>query len=314
MDIKKFFVLFLFIVIPTCILSQQQYSLLSLMINDAGDVALDVRKDYLTEKNGIIYDSTGEPCDGFHTDYYDKEKRKMRVTGRFRNGLPTGTVRGYHENGVIKFSYIPYGKKYKYFGRKYNYCLYKEYSENGSCIRYTDDIKGVERKYNVDGSLISVLYYLRKRSGLTHYEDYYAGGKKKTVISDGNKFDYDENGRLRRFWTRKSEKYDKKIRTMAATFYFEEYDVMGDVSRTGRFYTNLYEHDQWLHISPEFPKSIDCVPSQDYREILFPRLGLKDLYRWDYANNKTIITRYKQQGKSWVETERRTLPRLTSNE
>ena len=314
MDIKKFLILSLFIVFSLHLSSQQHYNLLSLMINDVTGIAPGVRKNFLMEKDGIIYDNTGKPCDGFHTDYYDIEKSKVRITGRFRKGLPTDMVRGYYENGNIKFRYTPFNRKYKFSGRRYNYCLYKEYDENGICLRYTDDKKGVERKYNADGSLISVLYYFRKGSELIHFEEYYADNKKKTVISDGNKFDYDENGRLRRYWVRKSEKYDKRSGSMAATFYFEEYDVTGDVSRTGRFYTNLYEYDQWLHINPEFPESIDHVPSQDFKEILFPRLGLKDLYRWDYINNKTIITRYKQQGKAWVETERKTLPRLISND
>ena len=284
------------------------------MINETGDVAPDIRKNYLTEKDGIIYDNAGDPCNGFHTDYYDKEKTKVRITGRFKKGLPVDMVRGYFENGVIKFRYAPYNKSYKYCGRRYNYCSYKEYDESGICLIYMDDKKGMERKYNADGSLFSVLYYFRKSSELIHYEEYYKDKKKKTVIYDKKKFDYDENGRLRRYWERKSEKYDKKSGIMAATFYFEEYDVSGDVSRLGRFYTNLYDHDRWLHITPEFPESIDRVPLQDFKEVLFPQLGLKDLYRWDYANNKTIITRYKQQGKAWVETERKSLPRLTSND
>ena len=294
--------------------SQQYYSLLSLMINDTEGVMSGVTKCCMTEKGGVVYDVNGKPCNGFYTDYYDEDKKNVRVSGRFKNGLPVGMVRGYYKSGTVKFRYVPYKKKYKYYGQKYNYCLYKEYDESGNCIRYTDDTRGVEKRYDANGSLLSVLYYSRKGSELKHYEEYCIEGRKIVEISDGNRFDYDESGQLRRHWVRKSEKYDNKSRMMAATFYFKEYDVSGDISRSGRFYTNLYEHDRWLHISPEFPISIEHVSSQDFKEIVYPRLGIKDVYRWNYVNNKTIIIRYKQRGSAWIETERKTLPRLRSNE
>ena len=289
MNLRKLFVLSLLIVIPVCISSQQYYSLLSLMINDVGDAVPDIYENFFTEKDGIVYDNTGIPCEGFQTDYYDKEKSKVRITGHFKKGLPTEMVKGFYESGVIKFRYTPYNKKYKYYGRRYNYSLFREYDENGICRRYTDDIKGIEKKYNSYGCLISVMNYSRKRSKLINYEGYSAGNIKITAITGGNKYDYDESGRVRRYWERKSEKYDKKSGTLAATFYIEEYDVTGDISRTGRFYTDLYEYDQLLHIPPEYPESIESIPLQDFKEITNHQLGIKDVYKWDYANNKTII-------------------------
>ena len=310
MNVLKYFFLLLFIISPVCLFSQQQHnSLLGLMINNTEGLDSDMAGNFMTEENGIVYDYSGKPCHGYQVDYYDKDKNKIRISGRFKKGVPVDVVKGYYENGVIKFKYYPFKKKYKYRGRKYNYCLYSEYDENGNCIRYIDDMKGVERRYGSDGSLHSVLYYRRKASEVVHYEEYYPGNKKKTVISGGNKYDYDENGCLRRHWVRKSERHNKKYGTMSATIYFEEYDVSGNISRIGRLYTNLYEHDQWLHISPEFPASINSVPTQDFKEITYPRLNMKDVYKWDYSNNRTIITRYALKGKVWVEIERKSLSR-----
>ena len=235
---------------------------------------------------------------------------KLKISGEFKNGKPVGEVKGYYEDGSVKFSYAPYKKKYKYSGQKYNYCLYKEFDEQGNIIRHIDDKKGFERRNRQDGSLVSVLYYSRKRSIAKYYVNYFPYNKMKTVIVKGNKYEYDENGRLRRHWVRKSERHHKKHETMAATFYFVEYDVTGDISRTGRFYTNLYEHDHWLHISPEFPVYFDSIPLQDFKEIINHQLGIKDVYKWDFANNKTIITRYRQQGDIWIETERKSVPRV----
>ena len=100
---------------------------------------------------------------------------------------------------------------------------------------------------------------------------------------------------------------------MSATFYFVEYDILDKISATGRFYTNLYEHDYWLHVTPEFPVDMDSVPIQDFKEIINHQAGLKNVFKWDYANNKTIITTYKQQGDIWIETERKSVPRVNTN-
>lgn len=99
---------------------------------------------------------------------------------------------------------------------------------------------------------------------------------------------------------------------MSATFYFEEYDVSGEVSKKGRFYSNLYDHNRWYHIIPEFPVGIEMVPVQDFREVVYPVLNIKDVYRWDYVNKKTIITRYEQQGDTWSESKSKSksLPRI----
>ena len=304
----KCFFLFLFITIPACLLSQQQYSLLGMMINDDG-LASGMERHFLTEKNGLIYDHNGDLCNGNHVDYYDSDKKKVRISGRFKKGVPVDTIKGYYENGVVKFNYLPFEKKYKYKGVRYNYCRYREYDERGFCVRSTDDMNGIERRYHMDGRLFSVLHYYRKKSKVIYYEEYHPDNKKKTIVSNSNRYDYDENERIRRHWVRKSERYNKRYGTMSATFNFEEYDVLGNVTKIGRFYTNLYEHDQWLHISPEFPVSIDSVPVQDFKEITYPHLNMKDVYRWDYANNRTIIIRYTLKNEAWVEVERLGLPR-----
>lgn len=223
--------------------------------------------------------------------------------------MPVDTIKEYYENGILKSLYYPYRRKYKYCGRKYNYCLYIEYDEQGNRIRYTNDKDGIERKYGSDGALISVLYYCRRESNVKYFLQNFPGSKMKSIITGGNRYDYDENERLRRHWVRKSARYDKKYGALSASFYFEEYDVAGNISRIGRFYSNLYEHAQWLRISPEFPVAIDSVPVQDFKEIIYPRLNLKDVYKWDYVNNKTIIMRYEPRGEVWVEIERKILPR-----
>ena len=312
MNIIKCFTLLCFLFTTVC-LSSQQHGLLLSAIDDTNSQVSDGSGVHILVIDDVIYSCDGELCEGIQTDYYDAAKTKIRITGKFKNGVPVDEVKGYYKSGALKFSYIPYKKSYKYGGRKYKYCLYMEYNEQGNCIRYTDDLNGIEKKNRDDGSLISVLYYNRKKSAVRYYTEYYSDDRKKTIISNGNKYDYDEGGRLRRHWVRKSEKYNTKYGTMAATFYFVEYDIYENISATGRFYTNLYEHDQWLHVAPEFPVSLDSVPLQDFKEIINHQAGMKDVYIWDYANNKTIITTYKRQGDIWLEAERKGVPRIITN-
>ncbi|MDR2914821.1 MAG: hypothetical protein LBV74_08335 [Tannerella sp.] len=309
MNITKYLILFFLTSVSIFISSQEQQGNFDILLNSAGIQETDLDGGFRVVKNDMTYDCQGKPCEGFQTDYYNSDETKIRITGRFKEGMPVDTIKEYYENGILKSLYYPYKRKYKYCGRKYNYCLYIEYDEQGNCIRYTNDKEGIERKYRSDGALISVMYYCRRRSNLKYFVQNFPGSKMKSIITKGNKYDYDENERLRRHWVRKSAKYDKKSGVLSATFYFEEYDVAGNLSRIGRFYSNLYEHDQWLRVSPEFPVEMDSVPVQDFKEIIYPRLNLKDVYRWDYINNKTIIERYEQKGEVWVEIERKSLPR-----
>ena len=312
MNIIKCFTLLLFIFTSVC-LSSQQRGLLQSAINNTNCQVSDTTGVYIIVVDDVIYSCGGDLCEGIQTDYYDEAKTKIRITGKFKNGMPIDEIKGYFKSGAQKFSYIPYKKTYKYGGRKYKYCLYTEFDEQGNCIRYTDDKNGIEKKNREDGSLISVLYYNRKKSTVIYYREYYSDNTKKTIITNGNKYDYDEEGRLRRHWVRKSEKYNEKYGTMSATFYFVEYDIHENISTTGRFYTNLFEHDHWLHVAPEFPMSIDSVPLQDFKEKINHQTGIKDVFRWDYANNKTINTSYKQQGDIWLEIERKSMPRINTN-
>ena len=309
MNIVKCFILIVFISISVC-LSSQKHGILRSVVNDTENLSDNVEGYITVKEDGAIYNCGGKPCEGLQYDYYDEKESKVKISGKFKNGKPVGEVKGYYENGSVKFSYIPHKKKYKYLGQKYNYCSYKEFDEHGNCTRHIDDKKGLESRYREDGSLASALYYYRKRSSVKYYVDYFPDNKKKTVIAKDNKYEYDESGRLRRHWMRKSERHHKKHGTMAATFYFVEYDVTENISRTGRFYTNLYEHDHWLHVSPEFPACFDSVPLQDFKEIVNHQLGIKDVHKWDFANNKTIITRYRQQGDIWIEMERKSVPRV----
>ncbi len=309
MNITKYLILILFLLAPISISSQEQQENYNAFIDSA-----DVQKGSLDEggrivKNDLIYSCSNEPCEGFRTDYYDDEENKIRMTGYFKEGMPIDTIKEYYENGILKSMYYPYKRKYKHCGRKYNYCLYIEYDDQGNCTRYTNDKKGIERKYRSDGALISVMYYCRRKSRVKYHVQNYPGRRMKSVITKGHRYDYDDNERLRRHWVRKSAKYDKEAEALSVAFYFEEYDVMGNVSKIGRLYSNLYEHDQWLHVFPEFPAAMDSVPAQDFKEITYPRLNLKDVYRWDFLNNKTIIERYELQGAIWVEIERKSLPR-----
>lgn len=313
MNITKCFILFVLILTATSISSQRQQGQLD-FFSDSFDVRVGGQeKESVIRQNDRICFCSGEPCNGVQTNYYDKEKSRIRTTGRFKNGIPVDTIKEFYENGTLKSLYYPYKRKYKYCGHTYNYCLYIAYDEQGNCIRYTNDKKGIERKYRSDGALISVMYYCRKRSNVRYYVENFPGSKRKSIITKGNKYDYDENERLRRHWVRKSAKYDKKSGILSATFYYEEYDVQGNVSSIGRFYSNLYEHDRWLHIAPEFPANMESVAEQDFKEIMYPRLNLKDVYKWDYANNRTIITRYERKGRAWVEAERKSLPRVINN-
>ena len=307
----KSLIIILFLLASMNMFSQQVHGLHGFIIDISEGLSDDVEKFSLV-KNGEKYYCGGNPCNGIYTDYYDKDKSVVRMTGKFKKGIPVDTIKGYFENGIVKYIYYPYKKKHKYGGRMYNYCLYIEYDKNGNCLRFTDDIKGIERKFNTDRSLLYTLKYNRKKNIAKYYKEYYPENMRKTVIIDGNKYEYGEDGSLKRHLFRKSEKYSKKYGTMSATFYFEEYDVMGNVSKSGRFYTNLYEHDQWLHIFPEFPVSLDSVSIHDFKEIIYPMLNARDVYKWDYYNNKTIITRYVQQGDVWVETETRFISRVTN--
>ena len=312
MNIKKYYILILFLFISMFLSSQRQHGVLSSIIDDTDDCTI-AMENFTIVKNGSTYYCDGKLCEGVQTDYYDKEKSKVRLKGMFKKGKPVGEVKEYYENGVVKYIYSPYNRKYKYGGQKYNYCKYVEYDELGECIRIIDDKKEEEERYGSGGVLLSKLSYNRKHSSVKYYIGYFPDSKKKTVITKGNRFDYDEGESLKRHWVRKSERYNKKYGILSGTFYFVEYDVSGNISKTGRFYSNLYEHDQWLHISPEFPADIDLVAHQDFKEIEYIQLKIKDVYRWDYANKKTIITRYKLQGDTWIETDRRSMPRIESD-
>ena len=240
---------------------------------------------------------------------FSQERPEPLHVSLLKKGTPRDTIREYYENGTLKSLYFPYKKTYRYRGNKYNYCLYIAYDEQGNKVRYTDDRIGYEQKFAPNGDLISYMIYNRRKSTLKYFIEFFPASTKKMVITRGNKYDYDENERLRRLWVRKSVRHDRKFDAMVASFYFEEFDVFGDVSKSGRFYSNLYEHDQWLHIAPEFPAAIDSVPIQDFKEIDYPRFNVKEVYKWDFADNKTIISRFEQQGDRWNNIRRRTFPR-----
>ena len=85
--------------------------------------------------------------------------------------------------------------------------------------------------------------------------------------------------------------------------------IIGKISKYGRFYSGVYDLDLWLHLRPEFPAEIDAVPQQDFKEIYYPPLNLKETYKWDYVNNKTIVTRFELLNDKWKERHRRFYPR-----
>ena len=312
MNIMKSVVSCFFILIPVCLYAGRPEMLSGLTSFSCYNQHPDTLKSFMIVKDDFFYTCSGEPCEGFAVDYYDEGQMNIRMSGKFERGFPVDTVKEYYQNRVLKSLYYPYKKNYKFSGHKYKYGLLMEFDEQGNCIRYRDDNKGMERIYRPDKSLESVLYYCRKRNELKYYVEYYPDGVKRTIVTNANKYDYDETGRLRRHWVRKSERYNKKYGTMSATFYFEEYNVSGEVSKKGRFYSNLYDHDRWYHIFPEFPAGIEMVPVQDFREVVYPVLNIKDVYRWDYVNRKTIVTRYEQQGDVWSESKSKSksLPRI----
>jgi len=244
---------------------------------------------------------------------FSQKQTDKRILEQFHEGMATDTVRIHDENGALQSLYYPYKKTYRYRGNKYRYCLFETYDEKGTCLRHMDDQIGFEKKFNANGDFIYYMIYNRKKSKLNYYIEFYPGSTKKTVITKGNRYDYDEKERLRRHWVRKGIRFDKKIGEKVATFYFEEYDVTGAISRSGRFYTQLAEQDDWMKITPEFPTALDFVPMQDFKEIVYPQLNARDVYRWDYSENKTIITRYEQQGESWIKNQRRTFPQFSKH-
>ena len=244
---------------------------------------------------------------------FSQERPEQRMTGLFKKGMPADTIKEYYDSGALKSLYYPYKKTYKYEGRKYNYCLYLGYEENGICVRHTDDRIGYEQKFDPNGDLISYMIYNRKKSKVNYYIEFYPQSTKKMVITRGNRYDYDSMERLRRHWVRKKLRSDNKFGDNVSVFYFEEYNVLGDVTKSGRFYTSLYEQDPWVQLAPEFPTDLDSVPMQDFKEIAYPQWNLKEVYKWDYSKNRTIITRYEQQGDSWTKIRRRTFPRKSTN-
>jgi len=244
---------------------------------------------------------------------FAQELPDQRITGLFKQGIPADAVLTYYENGVLKSLYYPYKKKYRHNGKRLNYGLYIAYDRNGNYIMYADDRIGYKQKSEANGDMISYMTYNRKKSLLIGYVDYFPGNIKKTVITNRNRYDYDENERLRRHWVRNSIRYDKTIGSMAASFYFEEYDVSGNIARSGRFYTPLHEYDTLLHISTGFPSTLESVPVHDFKEIVYPQLNLKDVFKWDYANNKTQVTRLERQGDGWIEIRKESFPRQAGN-
>ena len=233
----------------------------------------------------------------------------QQVMDLSKEGISADTIKEYYGSGTLKSLYFPYKKTYKYKGEKYHYCLFVTYDENGKCTRHTDDKIGYEQKFDANGDLISYMIYDRRKSKLNYYIEFFPKSTKRKVITNGNRYDYDENERLRCHWMRKSMRNDKKFGDRVASFYFEVYDVAGEISKNGRFYTQLYDQDQWIQLAPEFPDDLDSVPIQDFKEIVYPQLFEKEVYRWEYIENKTILTRYEQQGDSWAKIRRKTLPR-----
>ena len=244
---------------------------------------------------------------------FSQERSVEPLSGLLKKGVSGDTIREYYENGALKTLCYTYKKKYKYKGDTYYCCLYVLYDENGNQVRRMDDMIGYDQIFAMNGDVISYQIYNRKKSKSKYFIEYFPGGTKKTVISKGNRYDFDENERLRRQWVRKNIRRDKKFGTMIATIYFEEYSVKGDISKSGRFYTNLYNNDPWLQLAPEFPADIDSVPLQDFKEIVYPQLGLKEVYRWNLAENKTIVSQFEQKGDSWSKIRRRTFQRKKMN-
>ena len=244
---------------------------------------------------------------------FSQESSVETLSGLLKKGTPGDTIREYYESGVLKTLSYTYKKKYKYKDEKYYYCLFEAYDENGNQIRRMDDMIGYDQIFATNGDVISYQIYNRRKSKLKYFIEYFQGSTKKTVITKGNRYDFDEKERLRRQWVRKNIRRDKQFDTMIATIYFEEYDVMGEISKSGRFYTSLYENDPWLQLTPEFPVDIDSVPLQDFKEIFFPQLGLKEIYRWNLAENKTVVSQFEQQGDSWSKIRRRTFRRKKLN-
>ncbi len=238
-----------------------------------------------------------------------QELPDRRIATLFADGIPKEALLEYYESGTLKTLYYPYKKKYKHNGLTYNYGLYIDYYRNGNYLRYTDDRIGFEQTFEATGELTSYLIYNRKKNKLTGYVEFFPGKSKKTVISNGKRLEYDENERLKRSIEQKSIRYEKKTGITAATFYFEEYDATGNVSRSGRFYTLLIEKDDRLRLKPEFPSDLDSVPIQDYKEVFYPQLNIKDVFFWDFSNRKTLVTRFERQGDGWKEIRKESFPR-----
>lgn len=271
---------------------------------------IDTILNFIIEKEGALYYCFGKPCEGVNTDYYYNDGDKIKITGWFKKGMPVDTIKEYYESGALKSVYYPYRDKYKYRGVKYPLSLVIEYDEAGVCIRHKDDEAGIEKRYDAQGGLISELHYSKKKSHIEQYIEYYPNRQQKTVITKRNRHDYDENGRLIRHWMRKSERFNKKDGVISASFYFEEYDLSGNTVKIGRFYTEMKEGEPFEHLKPEFPNCIEGVPLQDYKEVEYPLQEMKEVFRWDFENRKTIIIRYRQKNNRWVEVERKSLPRL----
>lgn len=261
--------------------------------------------------DGFIYSCAGTPCNGYISDYYDSEGSCVRLTGRFKNGVPVDTVKEYYRSGALKSIYYRYNKQYLYAGAKYNYCMLIEYNEQGRCTRYSDDKAGADRCFGDNGELLSVLSYARRKNKSKYYVTYIPGTKSKTIVSGNKRYEYDHEGRLRCYWVRMSERADRRSGVKCATYYVTNYDVNGGISTFSRLYTNIRERDDVLHIEHDFPESFETVPPQDFKEISYPLIDVKDVYKWDYENNRTIITRYVFEDNLWVETEKRSLPRIT---
>ena len=115
----------------------------------------------LTEKNGLIYNETGELFTGIHTEYYGNGSERISVT--FEKGLKNGPVLVYFENGNLN-------KKYNYLNGKFD---------------------GPFHEWKIDGTVIGVAYYLNGikngkweiydiNGNLTH-EIIYSNGKRVHV-------------------------------------------------------------------------------------------------------------------------------------
>lgn len=144
-----------------------------------------------------VYETCGEPIDGYQTDYYPNGN--IRIRGTFINGKPKDSLVTFYPNGVVKKRLLFSGKEI--FSEEYDslFNLVKVI-HNRNKAYFLTDYDMIEYHGNGKVKLIQ-----SETDGFVLIKEFFQNGQLKTEQAKKYRFEYFENGKLstRYKWKRK---------------------------------------------------------------------------------------------------------------